>query len=151
MRLHRSLAVSLAALALLANAQTKPDRTLEVKLNYTGAGKVDQNHKIFVFLFDSPDFMQGNAMPIANQAATAKDGTVTFSDLSAATIYAVAAFDPKGEYDGMSGPPPAGSIMRSEGFDQAKNVENDDAVRRAAARDPSATPPTSPIRRTSTA
>jgi hypothetical protein len=111
MRLHRSLAVSLAALALLANAQTKPDRTLEVKLNYTGAGKVDQNHKIFVFLFDSPDFMQGNAMPIANQAATAKDGTVTFSDLSAATIYAVAAFDPKGEYDGMSGPPPAGSSL----------------------------------------
>jgi hypothetical protein len=111
MRLYRSLAVSLVALALLANAQTKPDRTLEVKLNYSGAGKVDQNHKIFVFLFDSPDFMQGNAMPIGNQSATAKDQTVTFSGLSAVTIYAVAAFDPKGEYDGMSGPPPAGASL----------------------------------------
>jgi hypothetical protein len=115
MRLHRSLAVSLVAWALLANdnanAQTKPDRTLEVKLNYTGAGKVDQNHKIFVFLFDSPDFMQGNGMPIGSQSATAKDQTVTFSNLSAATVYVAAAFDPKGEYDGMSGPPPAGSSM----------------------------------------
>jgi hypothetical protein len=111
MRLHRSFAVSLVALALLANAQTKPDRTLHVKLNYTGAGKVDQNHKIFVFLFDSPDFMQGNGMPIANQSTTAKDGTVTFSGLSAATVYVAAAFDPKGEYDGMSGPPPSGSSM----------------------------------------
>jgi hypothetical protein len=111
MRLHCLLAVSLVALAILANAQSKPDRTLEVKLNYTGAGKVDQNHKIFIFLFDTPDFMQGNAMPIGSQSATAKDQTVTFSGLSAATVYAVAAFDPKGEYDGMSGPPPTGSSL----------------------------------------
>jgi hypothetical protein len=41
--------------------------------------------------------------------------------------------------------------MRSEGFVEARKVENDDAVRRAAASDPSATPPTSPMRRTSTA
>jgi hypothetical protein len=110
MRLHRSLAVGLVAMALLANAQTKPDRKLEVKLNYTGAGKVDQNHKIFLFLFDSPDFMQGNAMPIGSQTATAKDQTVTFSDLSAATVYVAVAFDPKGEYDGMSAPPPGASM-----------------------------------------
>jgi hypothetical protein len=127
MRLHHSLAVSLVGLALLANAQSKPDRTLEVKLNYTGAGKVDQNHKIFVFVFDTPDFMQGNAMPIANQAVTAKDQTLTFSGLSAATVYAVAAFDPKGEYDGMSGPPPAGSSLgmysKEPGTPGAVNLE----------------------------
>ena len=127
MRLHHSLAVSLVGLALLANAQSKPDRTLEVKLNYTGAGKVDQSHKIFVFVFDTPDFMQGNAMPIANQAATAKDQTLTFSGLSAATVYAVAAFDPKGEYDGMSGPPPAGSSLgmysKEPGTPGAVNLE----------------------------
>jgi uncharacterized protein (DUF2141 family) len=111
MTLHRSLAVTMVTLALLANAQTKTDRTLEVKLNYTGSGKVDQNHKIFVFLFDSPDFMQGNAMPIASQGATAKDQTLTFSNLSAATVYLAAAFDPTGEYDGMSGPPPSGSSL----------------------------------------
>jgi hypothetical protein len=104
-------AVPLVLLALLANAQTKPEPNLQVKLNYTGAGKVDDAHKIFVFLFDSPDFMQGNVMPIASQAATAKDQTISFSDLSAATVYIVAAFDPKGEYDGMSGPPPSGSSL----------------------------------------
>ncbi len=111
MKLHHSLAVAMAALALLANAQTKPDRTLQVKLNYTGAGKVDQNHKIFVFLFDSPDFMQGNAMPIGSLDASAKDQTITFSELAASQVYVAAAYDPKGEYDGMMGPPPAGSSM----------------------------------------
>jgi len=111
MRLHLSLAAALATFALLANAQTKTDRTLEVKLNYTGAGKVDQNHKITIFLFDTSDFMQGNAMPLASLSATAKDQTVTFPNLSAATVYIAAAFDPKGEYDGASGPPPSGASI----------------------------------------
>jgi len=110
MRKRVFLAVPLVLLALLASAQTKPDRSLQVKLNYTGAGKVDDGHKIFVFLFDSPDFMQGNAMPIGSQAATGKDQTISFSDLSASTVYVVAALDPKGEYDGMSAPP-SGSSM----------------------------------------
>jgi hypothetical protein len=72
---------------------------------------VDENHKIFVFLFDSPDFVQGDAIPFASQSATAKDQTVRFSNLSAPTVYVVAAFDPKGAYDGMSGPPPSGSSL----------------------------------------
>jgi hypothetical protein len=71
--------------------------------------------------------MQGNAMPIANQAATAKDQTLTFSGLSAATVYAVAAFYPKGGYDGMSGPPPAGSSLgmysKEPGTPGAVNLE----------------------------
>src|SRR5581483_518178 len=56
--------------------------TLHVKLQYTGSGTVDEKHKIFVVLFDSPDFQQGGAMPISVQSATAKDATVTFSDLT---------------------------------------------------------------------
>jgi len=104
-------AVPLVLLALLASAQTRPERSLQVKLNYTGAGKVDDAHKIFVFVFDTPDFMQGSGMPIASQAATAKDQTISFSDLSPSTVYIVCAFDPKGEYDGMSGPPPSGASV----------------------------------------
>jgi len=111
MRIRLSFVTAMMTLALLANAQSKPDRTLQVKLNYTGAGKVDASHKIIVFVFDSPDFVQGNVMPIATQSATAKDQTLTFSGLSAAKCYVVAAFDPKGEYDGMSGPPPTGASM----------------------------------------
>lgn len=104
-------AIGILALASLAPAQNKDDRTLNVKLNYTGAGKVDESHKIFVFLFDSPEFMQGSGMPFASQAATAKDQTVTFSKVANATVYVVAAFDPTGGYDGTSGPPPAGSSI----------------------------------------
>lgn len=104
-------AAPLVLLALLANGQTKPEPgSLQVKLNYTGAGKVDDAHKIFLFVFDSPDFIQGNGMPIANQTANAKDQAITFSGLSASTVYLVATYDPKGEYDGMSAPPSGASI-----------------------------------------
>jgi len=94
-------------------AQDKPadkaaPRTLKVTVKYTGAGPVDDKHKIQVFLFDSPDFMQGNAMPTGMQMTATKGGTVTFSDISGCAI--VFAFGiANGEYDGASGPPPSGS------------------------------------------
>jgi hypothetical protein len=104
------------ALMPLAAQQPKPEakpapRTLKIKLNYTGAGTVDAKHQIIIFLFDSPDFVSGGVMPIASQTAQAKDATVTFADLTASPVYAVAVFDPTGGYDGQSGPPPSGSSM----------------------------------------
>ena len=84
-------------------------RTLKVKVNYTGSGTVDDKHKIQVFLFDSPDFVQGNAMPTGMQMTAAKDGSVTFSDIASSPVYIAAIYDPTGGYDGASGPPPSGS------------------------------------------
>ena len=113
------LTAGLAILTLmpLAAQQPKPEekapatRTLKIKLNYTGAGTVDAKHRIAVFLFDTPDFMAGNVMFIAKDTASAKDAVVTFSGLTASPIYAAAAFDPAGDYDGESGPPPQGSSV----------------------------------------
>jgi hypothetical protein len=84
-------------------------RTLKVNVKYTGAGTVDDKHKIQVFLFDSPDFMQGNAMPTGMQMTASKNGTVTFTEIAGSPVYVAAVYDPKGEYDGASGPPPSGS------------------------------------------
>jgi hypothetical protein len=104
---------SLAAMAQPPSPQEKPaeSRTLRVKMNYTGAGTVDEKHKIFLFVFDSPSFIQGGSMPIGGGVTAAKDGTVTVSNLSVSPVYVVAAFDPTGKYDGMSGPPPSGASM----------------------------------------
>ena len=127
MRIRLSFAAAaIIALAFLANAQTKADRSLAVKLNYTGAGTVDDKHKIMVFLFDSPDFAGGNVMPIGTETATAKGQTVTFSSLSASPVYVVAVFDPKGEYDGMSMPPSGstlGMYATSDGKPNPINLE----------------------------
>jgi hypothetical protein len=110
-----------AALALLclagvwqqAQAQEKAPagRTLKVKLNYTGSGTVDEKHRIFLFIFDTPEFIKGdNAMPIAFGSGTAKDATVTVSDLATSPVYLIAIYDPTGAYDGMSKPPSGVSL-----------------------------------------
>ena len=93
------------------NAQDNKSRTLKVTVHYTGSGAVDDKHKIQVFLFDSPDFAQGNAMPTGMQMTASKDGSVTFSDVSKSPAYVAVVYDPTGGYDGQSGPPPSGSSL----------------------------------------
>ena len=78
------LAVGLLILAFGSRsvAQEKAaSRTLKVKLHYTGSGTVDDKHKIVVFIFDSPDFTQGNVMPTGSQSAAGKDETVAFTEI----------------------------------------------------------------------
>ena len=104
---------SMVAMAQQSKPEEKPaaSRTLKAKINYTGAGTVDEKHKVFLFVFDSPDFMQGGSMPIGFGSTSAKDGTVTVSDLSVSPIYIAVCYDPTGGYDGQSGPPPSGASM----------------------------------------
>ncbi len=118
MQKYAVLALGMLALASVAQTPQQPPEekkapatgTLKVKLNYTGAGTIDEKHKIILFLFDSPDFVQGNVMPIASGSAKAKDETVTFPDLDKSPVYVVAVYDPAGAYEGMSAPP-SGSSM----------------------------------------
>ncbi|HEY6390653.1 MAG TPA: hypothetical protein VIX89_05220 [Bryobacteraceae bacterium] len=87
--------------------------TLQVQLHYTGSGTVDAKHKIFVALWDSPDFSGPNnsGPPVAIQSTTSKNGTVTFSDVQKTPAYVSAAYDPTGQWDGQSGPPPSGATI----------------------------------------
>ena len=96
--------------AVMASAQS--GLTLEVQLHYTGAGTVDGTHKIFVALWDSPGFPDGSGgPPVAVKSATSKNGIVTFSDVQTAPAYVSAAYDPSGNWDGQSGPPPKGASL----------------------------------------
>jgi hypothetical protein len=104
------LMVMLAGMVLEKNVKAANNGAVKLKLNYKGEGKVDEGHKIVVFLFDNPDFTQGNVMPIGTENVTTKDGVVTFADLSPADYYVAAIFDPEGNYDGQSMPPSGSSI-----------------------------------------
>lgn len=101
----------LLAVAQPANPQEKTGSTVQVELNYTGSGTVDENHKIYVALWDSSGFPQGGAMPIAVESTSSKTGTVTFSNVKANPAYTSAAYDPTGKWDAQSGPPPSGSSL----------------------------------------
>lgn len=99
-------ALALSSFAVAAEAT----KTLNVKLSYTGEGTVDEKHKIYVFLFDSPDFASGSVAPIVTGSAAAKKMDVKFEQVQASPVYVVVVFDPKGEYEAMSAPPSGSSI-----------------------------------------
>ena len=95
---------ALALMRMQSGAQTPAaSGTLKVKLNYTGAGVVDERHKIYVLLFDANPFTSSSlidatsqpTLPAAapgvshilvRQGAAAKDATLTFEKLSAPSV-----------------------------------------------------------------
>jgi hypothetical protein len=98
-----------------------PERVLKIKLNYTGAGAVDEKHKIYVLLFDAnpltastlsdatsqatpPTPAAGVSHIIAREGAATKDGVVTFHTVPMSPVYAMFFFDKGGAYNGHNDP-----------------------------------------------
>jgi hypothetical protein len=103
----KRLSLIVAVFAILvtsAIAQTSPaKRTIQVDINYTGAGLVDSNHKIYVALWDTAD-VQG-AEPVTVKSLDSKKGTVTFAEVQKVPAYVSVAFDPTGGWTAESAPP----------------------------------------------
>src|SRR5579884_575022 len=115
---YHIVAASGAFLALLLStfrpafpqAATAPSK-IEVRVHYSGSGTVDEKHKIYVVVWDSPEFAKsGGVMPAAIESTSSKDGVVTFSDVKKTPAYVSAAYDPSGQWDAQS-PPPEGSSL----------------------------------------
>jgi hypothetical protein len=81
--------------------------TVKVTINYKGKGTVDTSHKLWVWLFDTPNIGAGS-MPL-DQVALDKNGAdAVFENVAGDTVYIAVAFDEKGVMAG-DGPPPTGS------------------------------------------
>jgi len=103
-RLFTLLGVSLLA-TVFAIAQES--RTIEVNVVYTGAGKVDASHKIYVALWNSANM--DAAPPAGVESLDSKTGIVTFKNVQV-PAYVSTAYDPSGKWDAQS-PPPSGSSV----------------------------------------
>ena len=81
--------------------------TVKVTVTYKGKGTVDSSHKLWVWLFDTPNIGPGS-MPI-DQVSLEKNGTdAVFEGVAGDKVYVAVAFDEKGAMMG-DGPPPTGS------------------------------------------
>ena len=96
---------------LTAGAQTAGSK-LEVQVSYTGSGTVDESHKVYVVLWDTPDFVKGDAggPPIAMKGVTSKSDVAQFSDVPKSPVYVSMVYDPSGKWDGASTPPAGASL-----------------------------------------
>jgi hypothetical protein len=99
--MHLSTVIAASAGARVAAGSVK------VTINYKGKGTVDGSHRVWVWLFASPD-IGPNAMPIAELWVDNNGGVVTFDGLTAGRVWIAAAFDEQGTMTGNA-PPPSGS------------------------------------------
>lgn len=95
--------------------------TVKVTITYKGKGTVDTSHKLWVWLFDTPNIGAGS-MPIA-QVALDKNGTdAVFDDVAGDKVYVAVAFDEQGAMMGDAPPPtgtPIGVLTGSDGAPSA--------------------------------
>lgn len=109
------------------------ERVLRIKLNYTGAGAVDEKHKIYVLLFDAnpltastlsdatsqatpPAPVAGVSHILARESAATKDGVITFHTVPVSPVYAVFFFDKTGTYNnGHADPSAHGNVRYTTG------------------------------------
>ncbi len=119
MKKYLVLALGTLAVTLLLSARQndKPQNaaargTLTVNSHYTGAGTVNDSHLIYISIWDTPNFAQpgGNSPPLDTKSVSSKNGSGTFTDVTASPVYVSAAYDPKGEWDAHSAPPSGSSL-----------------------------------------
>jgi hypothetical protein len=99
--MHLTTAVAASAGARVAAGAVK------VTVNYKGKGTVDAKHRLWVWLFTSPDIGPGT-MPIAEISIDANGATAIFDGIDAERVWVAAAFDESGTMTG-SAPPTSGS------------------------------------------
>ena len=127
----------LATIPLAASARLSAGN-LKVTVQYTGKGTVDDTHRLWIWLFDTPD-MSAGPIPIAEMSLDANGTSTTFANVGQERVWVAIAFDEHGGFAG-SAPPPSGSpvTMYAEkgapaavtpGPDAAISVTFDDARR----------------------
>jgi hypothetical protein len=107
-------AVALAAvLGVVVGAAQGDGGRLAATVEYKGTGTVDKEHRLWLFVFDTPNIGM-DTMPIATGTLAENGGTYKFVGLPK-QVYLAAAFDEQGGYD-MSGPPPQGTPITIHGM-----------------------------------
>jgi hypothetical protein len=132
------IVVALTLSATLLARQNQPTQTgkLAISVEYTGKGAVDEDHRLWIWVFDNPDSSTWpDSTPLAVAMLTENGATHKFTGLPK-QVYFGTAYDEAGGYDGTAGPPPAGTPisvygMADGGVAQAVGTGGDDAAVKA--------------------
>jgi hypothetical protein len=127
-RIGSRLGVLILTVAALAHAsvtasslnETSVAGDVDVTVKYTGKGEVDASHRLWVWLFDTPDIGPG-AIPIHEMSLSKNGDVASFKAIAAAQVWIAVAYDEKGGFAG-SAPPPMGSPVMLYGTDTGAPV-----------------------------
>jgi hypothetical protein len=113
--MHLSTAVAASAGARVAAG------TVKVTINYKGKGTVDSSHRVFVWLFNSPDIGPGS-IPVAELTVDKNGDDAIFDGIADARVWIAVAYDEGGVMMGNAPPPsgtPVGLYVGNDGMPRA--------------------------------
>ena len=132
--MHLSTVVAASAASRRSTEGAKADGarvaagTVKVTVTYKGKGTVDGSHRVWVWLFASPDIGPGT-MPIAETSIDANGAVATFEGISEERVWIAAAYDEKGAMSGSAPPPPGTPVGLYVGSDGApRSVQPGDST-----------------------
>jgi len=117
----KSIATLVLATVMVAgvSGETRPNHAaapdgsaagaVTVTVNYKGKGTVDASHRVWVWLFNTPDIGPAS-MPIGQMSVEKNGATATF-EVTDERVWIAVAFDEKGVMTGNE-PPPSGTPIR---------------------------------------
>ena len=88
--------------------------SVKVTVNYSGKGDVNDSHRLWVWLFDSPN-IGASSSPIAEMSLDKNGGTATFDAIGESEVWIAVAYDVNGNFGGNA-PPPSGSPVSTYGM-----------------------------------
>lgn len=117
MRTTRWIGLALIACAGVAQASVSAASAtvaqaadgVNVTVTYTGKGEVDARHRLWIWLFDSPNIGPG-AMPVAELSLDKNGDTAAFSGVTTPTVWIAIAYDEQGGFAGSAPPPPGSPV-----------------------------------------
>ena len=101
------LLTAIATRPVAAAPETARAGDVKVTVKYTGKGTVDASHRLWVWLFDTPEIGPG-AIPISEMSIDKNGGTASFTNVAVGKVWVAIAFDVAGGFAGAA-PPPSGS------------------------------------------
>jgi uncharacterized protein (DUF2141 family) len=130
------LALALSSALLARQSEPAQSGKLAISVEYTGKGTVDKDHRLWTWVFDTPDSSTWpGTTPLAVAMLTENGATYKFTGLPKHVYFGVA-YDEVGGYDGTAGAPPAGTPisvygMAEGGAAKAVDTGGDDAAVKA--------------------
>ena len=126
-RCSTAIAQPNAALNAAPLAASATAGTVKVTIHYKGKGKVDASHKLWVWVFDSPNIGAGS-MPMGQVALDKNDIEAVFDGITVGKAYIAVAFDETGAMMGDAPPPTGTPIGILSGSDGAPSAVTPDAT-----------------------
>jgi hypothetical protein len=113
-----NLAQPAASLTAAPLATSAAAGMVKVTVQYKGKGKVDASHKLWVWVFDTPNIGPGS-MPLDQLALDKNDIEAVFEGVAADKVWIAVAYDETGGMTGDGPPPPGTPIGILAGTDGA--------------------------------